>query len=402
VNFIRVGMVSIYPPQRSKHAQQGGVASYSKNLVYSLLKYCSVIIFADKLSSSGSEYSEGAVVHRCWSKNVKYPFQIFKKLLETGVDIVHVQYETYLYGGLISALVFPFFLALVRLLRKPVIVTMHGVVPLSRVNRCFLEENRIAGNPLIMHLGLALLVKISVSLSTAVIVHEKELKVTLTKEYRCDGTKIHVIHHGIEDLKISVTSAEAKNKLGVKSKRVILFFGYITGYKNVGLLIDSAKFLKVNDWVMLIAGGVHPRLASDGGYLKYLSDLRKQAAAISEKQILFRGFVPEQEIAVYFSASDLVVFPHNICISSSGPLSLAASYCKPFLVSKSFRDVVEFDDIVFENESKELASKIDFFFSDETFSLNASEYSKNFRASRFWSRIAMQTYKLYGKVVLTN
>jgi len=395
-------MVSIYPPQRSKHAEQGGVASYSKNLVDSLLKYCSVVIFADKLTASGDEYSESATVYRCWSKGVKYPFQIFRKLLANRVDIVHVQHETYLFGGLVAALVFPFLLFLIKLLRKPVIVTMHGVIPLSRVNRCFLEENRINGNPFLMRLGLTLLVRLIVPLSTVVIVHEKQLRDILTREYRCSSSKIRVIYHGIEDPKFSINPEEAKEKLGVGSKRVILFFGYITGYKNVDLLIDSARFLKVNDWIMLIAGGVHPRLSRDSSYLKYLSDLREHASSISEEKFLFKGFVPEEEIAVYFSAADLVVFPHNICISSSGPLSLAASYCKPFLVSSSFREIVDFDDIVFKNNSKELASKIDFFFSDTAFGLKASAYSKNFKANRLWSRISMQTYELYKKVTLTN
>jgi glycosyltransferase involved in cell wall biosynthesis len=399
---MRIGVVSIYPPHVSKHAEQGGVASYSKNLVDSLLKYCSVVIFADKLYASEDEYSEGATVYRCWSKGVKYPFQIFKKLLTNRVDVVHVQYETYLFGGLIAALVFPFLLFLIKLLRKPIIVTMHGVIPLSRVNKCFLEENRINGNPLIMRLGLTLLVKFIMPLSTVVIVHEKKLRDILTREYRCPASKIRVIYHGIEDPKFSINAEAAKEKLGAGSKHVILFFGYITGYKNVDLLIDSARFLKVNDWVMLIAGGVHPRLSRDSSYLKYLSDLRKRASEICEEKIVFKGFVPEEEIAVYFSAADLVVFPHKICISSSGPLSLAASYGKPFLVSDSFREIVDFDDIVFKNNSQELASKIDFFFSDTAFGLKASEYSKNIKANRLWNRISKQTYELYKKVILTK
>lgn len=393
-------MVSIYPPPRSKHAKHGGVASYTKNLVDSLLSYCSVVVFADRMQVLDDEYSEGAKVHRCWSKGAKYPFKIFKELLKNRVDVVHIQHETYLYGGLASMLVFPFLLVLIKLLRKPVIVTMHGVIPLSRVNRCFLEENRINGNPLIMRVGLTLLVKIAVSLSTEVVVHEEKLRDVLIEDYKCCASKICVIHHGIEEPKVSIASDEAKEKLGVSAKNVILFFGYITGYKNVELLIDSAKYLKVPEWTMLIAGGAHPRLSCDPSYLKYLSDLREKASSISEEKILFKDFVPEEEISLYFSATDLVVFPHNICISSSGPLSLTASYGKPFLVANSFREIVDFNEIVFGNDPKELASKIDFFFRDTKFGLKTSEYSKDFRAKRLWSRISLQTYELYKKVAL--
>jgi glycosyltransferase involved in cell wall biosynthesis len=394
---MKVSMVSIYPPPESKHAKLGGVASYTKNLVVSLLNNCKVVVFADRMSRTNNEYHEGAMVYRCWNKGVLYPFQIFKKLLSNAIDIVHVQHETYLYGGLDSALVFPLLLALVRLLRKPVILTLHGVIPLSRVNRSFLKENWINGNPFAMKVGLTSLVKIMLSLSTAIIVHEEPLKEILIKEYKCSASKIHVIHHGIEERNDLIKKNEAKEKLGLSGKKVILLFGYITGYKNVELLIDSAKFLKVPEWVMLIAGGAHPRLNYDLGYLKYLSDLRRKASAISNEKILFKGFVSEEEISLYFSAADLVVFPHNICISSSGPLSLTASYGKPFLVADSFREIVDFDEIVFKNSPEQLAKKIDGFFVDTTFRLKSLEYAHKFKQMRSWDSIAKRTIMLYKR-----
>ena len=399
---MRVGIVSIYPPPRSKHVKRSGVAAYSKNLVDSLLKYCSVVVFADKIGQiSDYESSKGLQVHRCWNRGVTYPFQIFKKLLNEKVDVVHIQHETYLYGGLASLLVFPLLLFLVRLLGKPAIVTMHGVIPLSRVDECFLEENRINGNPLIMRIGLTLIVKIIVPFSTMVVVHENKLRDVLVKEYKCRPSKICVIYHGIEEPEVLVESTVAKTKLGFASKNVILFLGYITGYKNVDLLIDSAKYLKGNGWVMMIAGGVHPRLANDPGYQKYLSDLQKKASTISKEKIVFKGFVPEEALPDFLAAADLVVFPHNICISSSGPLSIAASYCRPFLVSNSFREIIDFDCIVFENNPKELAHKIDCFFTDATFNLTTVECLERFRNSRLWSKVAKQTYELY-KVLLNE
>ena len=324
-----------------------------------------------------------------------YPFQIFKTLLNNKVDVVHIQYETYLYGGMFSALAFPLLIALIRLVGRPVIITMHGVVPLSKMNKFFLKENRIPSNALIMRAGLTFLVKIIVSLSTAIVVHEKSLMNILTKEYKCAASKIHVIHHGIEEPKVTIASDEAKKKLGVHAKRVILFFGYITGYKNVGVLIDSAAFLKVDNWVILIAGGMHPRLIGDGYYGKYLSELRQRASKISEQNILFKGFVPEEEIPSYFSAADLVIFPYSICMSSSGPLSLAASYSKPFLVADSFREIIDFDDIRFIYEPKKLAEKIDCFFANPKFRLDSMHWVREFKMGRSWDKVAKRTFLLY-------
>lgn len=399
--IFKVGIVTIYPPPLLIHSRHGGVASYSKNLVNSLFKYCSAVIFADKLSNCNSDYHDSVPVHRCWTKGVRYPFQIFRSILQNQVDLVHIQHETYLFGGIVSALVFPLLVALIRLLRKPVIVTMHGVVPLSEINSLFLKENRIHGNAIIMRLGLTFLVKLIVALSTKIIVHEKNLMNILTKEYNCDYSKINVINHGIEQPKVTISSDEAKRKLSVHSKNVILFFGYLTGYKNVGLLIESAKFLKIDNWLILIAGGMHPRLADDRNYIAYISELREKAAKISVKSILFKGFVREEEISLYFSAADLVIFPYNISMSSSGPLSLAASYGKPFLVSDAFRDVIPFSDIQFTNDPKELAGKIDCFFENPELKHKISAWVDEFRLGRSWDNVAKKTFLLYTALINT-
>lgn len=396
---MKVGMVSIYPPPKSKHSGHGGVASYTKNLVFSLLNSCSVDVFANKISHVADHCSEDEMVYRCWDRGVLYPFRIFKKLLCKNVDVVHVQHEIYLYGGLGSAIVFPFLLFLIMLLRKPVVVTLHGVIPLSKVDERFLKENWIKGKPFVMKSGLALLVKFIASLSTAIIVHEENSRETLKSEYGCPTRKIFVIHHGIEKRNDLIEKDEAKRELGLNGRSLIFFFGYITGYKNVELLIESASFLKTPNWVMIIAGGPHPRLSSDPDYLSYVSNLHEKALAISKDQILFKGFISEEEIPLYFSAADLIVFPYKISMHSSGPLSLAASYEKPFLITDVFRGIVSSSDVVFKNDSRELASKIDTFFEDAEFQRRVLRCSKEFKKGRLWSDVSEKTYELYRKVI---
>jgi len=396
---MKVGMVSIYPPPESKHAKLGGVASYTKNLVVSLLNNCRVTVFADRMSYTNDEYHGGAMVYRCWNKGVMYPFQIFKKLLSDEVDVMHVQHEIYLYGGLGSAVVFPLLLFLIRLLRKPVIVTLHGVIPLSKVDGRFLRENWIRGSPLMMRAGLILLVKMIATLSTSIIVHEEKFKEMLRSEYSCPAHKVYVIHHGIEERNDLIEKNQAKQILGLSEKNVILFFGYIIGYKNIELLIESANFLKTRDWVIVIAGGSHPRLSDNPNYRKYLSDLREKALAISKDSILFRGFIPENEITLYFSAADLIAFPYKICMHDSGPLSLAISYEKPFLIPVSFGETVFSKDVVFRNDPCELASKIDRFFKDTEDQLRNLTYIKRLKKEYLWRKVAEKTIQLYQKIL---
>jgi glycosyltransferase involved in cell wall biosynthesis len=392
---MKVGMVSIHPPPESKHARVGGVASYTKNLVVSLLKNCEVAVFADRTSHMNNECHQGAMVYGCWNKGTLYPFQVFKRLLSNEIDVVHVQHEIYLYGGLGSAILFPLLLFFIRLLRKPAVTTLHGVIPLSKVDRRFLRENWTGRSPLIMRTGLILLVRMIAFLSTAIIVHEEKFKEVLVSEYKCPAHKLWVIHHGIEKRNDLVERDQAKQILGLEGKNVILFFGYITGYKNIELLIESANFLKTPDWVIVIAGGSHPRLSSDPNYRRYLSDLREKASAIFRDRILLRGFIAEEEVPLYFSAADLVVFPYRIDISSSGPMCVAVSYKTPFLISSSFKQTVRIDELIFEADPQELASRIETFFQSPALRYRASKRIEQLGVERSWSSVAKATIQLY-------
>ena len=50
-------------------------------------------------------------------------------------------------------------------------------------------------------------------------------------------------------------------------------------------------------------------------------------------QIIHTGFIPEEDIELYFMASDLVVFPYRTIIAASGPFSFVLTYKKPFIMS---------------------------------------------------------------------
>jgi len=328
-----------------------------------------------------------------------YPFQILKNLLNNKIDIVHVQHEIYLYGGLGSAIVFPLLLFLIRLLRKPVIVTLHGLIPLSKVDGRFLRENWIRGSPFVMRAGLILLVKMIAFLSTSVVVHEEKIKEVLRSEYNCPARKIYVVHHGIEERDDLIEKDDAKEKLGLRGKNVILFFGYITGYKNVDLLIESANFLKTHDWAIVIAGGSHPRLSADPNYRRYLSDMREKAWTISKDRILLRGFIAEEEVPLYFSAADLVVFPYRTAMSSSGPMCLAVSYKRPFLISNSFKQIVKIEELIFKVDPQELARKIETFFQSQDIRYRASKYIKQLGAERSWGKVTKETIHLYESMI---
>lgn len=396
---MKLAMVSIYPPPNSKHSKLGGVASYTHNLVNSFPKdSIKTIVFSNEFPNIESNNLEnGITIKRCWNKGIIYPFRIFVNIFSSKPDVIHIQHEFFLYGNGISAGFFPLLLLLLKILNKPIIVTLHGVIPLSKLNSEFIEENKLNGNPVILKTGLKSLVKLIAKLSTRTIVHEDKLKEILQDEYKCNPSKICVIPHGIEDRNDSIDNGKAKQLLGNPDKKIILFFGYLTGYKGIELLIEAFNYLDNKDAVLIIAGGEHPRLKEDESYKSYISALKKKATDTS-KNIVFTGFVPEEEIALYFSAADVIVCPYTVFMSSSGPLSLCLAYQKPFIVSESFKGVIGFEEFIFRNDPKDLGNKIAMVLDPNNI---LKEHSLNLcqqlRQMRLWSTVSEKTCEVYRR-----
>lgn len=396
---MKLAMISIYPPPKSKHSRLGGVASYTHNLVNSMPeKSIEPVVFSNRLTGIESNYSENEItIKRCWDKGIKYPLQIFFNIISSKVDIIHLQHEFFLYGNGISAGLFPLLQLLLKLFNKPIIVTIHGVIPLSKLNEEFIEENKLNGNPLILKSGLYFLVKLMIKLSTCTIVHEDKLKKILQDEYKCNSSKIQVIPHGIEVREDSFEIDKAKQTLGFQDKKIVLFFGYLTGYKGIELLIEAFDDLEDKDAVLIIAGGEHPRLKDDESYKKYIASLKKKATDTG-RNIIFTGFVPEEKIAIYFSAADVVVCPYTVFMSSSGPLSLSLAYRKPFLLSDELRDFVNNEDLIFEKNPKSLSEKIKQILNDPVIKLKSQEYCDELRNSRSWKKVGGETYGVYRRI----
>ena len=398
---ICVGVVSVFPPKGSRHAGFGGVASYAKNLAVCLSDLCKVVVFADRLCGVSDTYCEDDVwVCRCWDRGLFYPFRIFWNAARWRgrVDVFHVQHEYFLFGGVFSAVLFPFLLFLLKLFRKPVVVTLHGVISLSVIDREFLRDNMIGGFPFVFRLGALGLTRLIACFADALVVHDEFFRRVLVDEYGVCESKVFVVPHGVEEAREVINSDEAKRILGVGGKKVLLFFGYITGYKGLELLIDAFKFLKNDeDFVLFIAGGEHPRLRGKRRYREYLRRLRERARRVSDR-IIFTGFVPEDKIPIYFSAADLVIFPYKAVMSSSGPINLAIAYRKPFLVS-NVMNLIYGSSASFPLSAICLSKVIESFFNDNTFHEVVLEILEGKIENCRWDAVRDLTFSLYRRVL---
>ena len=264
---MNLGIISIYPPPNVKHAKLGGVGSYTKNLVDSFKnKFFKIFVFSnknnDKKEKTIKDAGNNVSILYCWDVgSFRYPLQIFWNVFKKRheIDVLHIQYEVFLFGGFLYALLFPFLLTFLKLLKTPIVVTIHQVVPLSQVNKLFLKKLGVKGNPFLFKIGLLLLINYVFFFSDSIVVHEKPFKKSLIEEYGCkQKEKIDVIPHGVEQDFKKIEKQHAKEVLNLKNKKIILFFGYLSTYKGIDILIDSLNYLHLKDLVLIIAGGKHP------------------------------------------------------------------------------------------------------------------------------------------------
>lgn len=119
----------------------------------------------------------------------------------------------------------------------------------------------------------------------------------------------------------TIAPAEAKKQLGLDpQKKTILFFGLIRPYKGLLELIEAFALLD-DSYQLLIAGEVY------GDAQPY----KDRLARLPFRNWKFEnGYIPEQEVALYFCAADLVVLPY-LSATQSGIRAMALAQKKAVL-----------------------------------------------------------------------
>lgn len=405
---MKVVYISTFPAKGKKHIEKGGVASYSKNLIGNIVhpKSDSLIVLANKEDVKKKYRINDIDIIPSFHRDWRYIIEIPKHLIRIKPDIVHIQHEIALFGEIMTFWLFPFVLLIIKLISNNVVVTVHGVINTNKINRTFIKQNSIHVPKLLRIFVHSKFVRFIISLfyfsvgkiASKIVVHEVVFKTLLETHYNIKSDKIEVIPHGIESVSI-LPKDDARNMLDIqKNTQMCLFIGYITGYKNIDVLIDGfALFTKKNPHAFLIIGaGMNPNKKNDSHYRnQYHAYQRKAEENIPSNQYRWVGFVKEEQIPVYFSAADVVLFPYNQALSASGPMAFALSYNVPFLMSEPFRSIYRTNANIFFNNTKYGLEKIltDFFNNSPSF-----EFYTQFKKKRDWKDVTKRMYEVYTKL----
>lgn len=401
---MKIVQISIYPGKGEKHANAGGVSSYTKNLMTAMVsgayedKEGVFFVLCQKINGRYESYEENGIrIVRCFDRTPKFLWQILKEVKKISPDVVHIQQELALFGNVFTAYLLQWAVFFLKKYRP--VITLHGVVSLRKIDKEFVKTNNSNLPVWLIRLGFYIIYKPLCVFSKRIIVHEDVFKRILAVEYGVKQEKIAVIHHGVEDLK-SITKEEACRQLQLDStKDIVLFMGYLAGYKGLDLLLDSfSSYAEKNQKAFLVIGsGKHPKLANDSDYKKdYERILRKAKEKIRPDQYRWDGFINEKNIVNYYSAADVSVYPYTISMSSSGPMAFAIGYEKPFLASDVFRGIIDDEAFLFTRTEEGLLRRLSIFFEDKD---SFSTAIREIKSERLWPKIAKETVVLYKNLL---
>jgi glycosyltransferase involved in cell wall biosynthesis len=167
--------------------------------------------------------------------------------------------------------------------------------------------------------------KAILSKADRIITHSKEDTWRL-KDLLGNGVDaITAFHPTYTDLsKKRFTKEQARDKLGLTGN-VLLFFGFIRQYKGLDVLLDAMPIvLKEKKLTLLIVGEFWSDKQS------YID--KSDRLGISQHIRIVDEYVPNEEIGVYFAASDLIVQPY-ISASGSGICQIAYGFDRPVIAT---------------------------------------------------------------------
>ncbi len=406
-----VALVAPYPPRGARHAGSSGVASYAANLAQALASQgASVCVIAQALPGEPPLSADGAVaVRRHWRRGALALPAAARAAAATGAPVVHIQHETFLYGGALAAPGIGPALGLLRR-RAATVVTMHHVVAPREVDASFVALHGVRAPAAVARAGLAGIQGTIAALADRVIVHEPAFARLVPgaaviphgiEPGRPSGAAgaSHGIEpappsgaagppHGIEQPAPAPAREVARRALGLDDRLVVLCFGHVAPYKGLeGALAAAAA---AGDRVALVvAGGAHPRMEG------YARGLARHWAGTAR----FAGYVPERDVAGWFVAADVALFNYPTAFASSGALALALAYGTPVLLSPALAACYDAPSALVAPRAPEaLGRRLAALAADRRALAPLAEQAGALARDRAWPAVARRHLELYEEV----
>ncbi|MGZ6641359.1 MAG: hypothetical protein ACXVFT_05915 [Solirubrobacteraceae bacterium] len=381
-----VALVTPYPPPGETHGGRSGVAGYSAQLARALTDTgAQVAVIAPREDGELARHSDGAIdVRRPFTRGAAALPRAAAAARATGAPAVHLQHETFLYGGPASVPALGPSLRGLRRGGRGVAVTMHHVVDPSAVDADFTRTHRVRAPAAIARAGLGGVQRTISRSADAVLVHEPGFAGLVP------GAR--VVPHGIAVDPAHDERAAARERLGLDDRFTALCFGFLAPYKGLEIALEAAEL--AGDAIhLVVAGGRHPRLAADGD--PYADDLRARHGATTT----FTGLVPDAQVRDWFAAVDLALFPYPRPHATSGPLAIALGIGTPVLLSDALAACVGAPaELAVATDPRALAARLTALADDPHARERVGLATRMLAREREWPRVARRHLDIYTDI----
>jgi len=304
-----------------------------------------------------------------WKEQFLFPIELYKE----NLDLMH----------------FTHFNSPVLYFKKS-IVTIHDVTPY------FFPGHKMKS--VIRKIGFRTVFFSSVKKASKVIAVSKNTKIDIVKHFKIKKNKINVIYEGA-DSQFKVISnnqkiTEIKKKYNI-TKPFIFYTGVWRNHKNLVGLVKAFGILKNKyklNYQLVLGGKEDP----------YYPEVRKTWEKLGlEKEIIRTGFIKQEELPLFYNATEIFVIPSFY--EGFGLIGLEAMACGTPVVSSnktSLPEVLGDAAIYFNpNNPKEMAEKMKLVLTDKKLYNELRE--KGFEQVRkySWEKMGEETIEIYKKIL---
>lgn len=366
--------LSTYPPR------QCGIATFTHDVVRSVQPFWAdsdVIAVDDRVQSC--LYPRRVIARLEQFERPSYP-AIAAFVNNHTSDVLNIQHEFGIFGGANGS----WLLDLVERVLKPVVITLHTVLP----------------NPSREHVRL---VRELHDLSTRLIVLSETARTLLEERYGIASDDVMMIPHGIPDVPYESTN-RAKAAVGLRGRFIVTTFGLLSRGKGLENAIDAIGRVarKYPEVLYVILGATHPVVRRTEGE-SYREELRGriEAANLTNNVMAIDRYFALEDLLEFLAATDIYVTPYiNEAQVVSGTLAYALGAGKavvstPYLYARELladrRGVI----VPFAN-SAALAESIEALIDDSSMREDIASRAYAFGRRMRWCEVGRQYAELFA------
>ncbi len=338
----------------------------------------------------------GTTIVPCFSTDVLYPLDnwVFNHSLSRMADSIRADvYEAHTVSG------YGFLKAIKkRKTSKPFIQTVHGVLADE-----YIQSSKSVSPSLRMKLSnvfmwhLARIEKEAAREANLIVTVSRYSAQKLVQLYGVDEAKIRIVPNGVDLQRFKPTEdcGQVKDRIGGKSKYLVLFVGRLVPRKGLHFLIEAAKsIIKENrDTMFLVVG--------DGPLKNHLISYSKKVGV--SDNFIFLGDVDDETLPSLYNCADLLALPS---VQEGQGISLleAQATAKPvvaFNVSAINEAVIDKKTgLLIKPDSSELANAILRLLSNSSLREEMGRNGREFVRKNFsWDICAKRMFQVYTEAL---